>query len=79
MKREIARVNEVTSVEYVRCLIVLRYAIGRLRALVYTRISQKWENNRPKAGLFFRYWPDTHGCVYENPHPYAMKKRTIKE
>ena len=31
MKREIARCTEVTSVEYVRCRVCIRHAIGRLK------------------------------------------------
>ena len=39
MKREIARKNEVTSVEHVRYRSYIRYAIGRLNPILYARIS----------------------------------------
>ena len=39
MKREIARKSEVTSVEHVRYRSYIRYAIGRLKPILYARIS----------------------------------------
>ena len=74
MKREIARMREVTSVEYVRYR-VFRYAIGRLKPLRYTRISRGAEcEPARKAGLFFgRGLIRTVVCIRVTMrfHPYA--------
>ncbi len=64
MKREIARENEVTSVEYVRCRMYVRHAIGRLKPIRYTRISRGRRIDRLKSRFVFRTRSDTHGCVY---------------
>jgi len=54
MKREIARENEVTFVEYVRCQMYVWHTIGRLKPILYTRISRGLGIDRlKKAGLFF--------------------------
>ena len=51
MKREIAALTLVTSVEYVRCRIVFRQAIGRLKLLT-PRISPERDDTRRKPVRF---------------------------
>ncbi len=59
--------SEVTSVEYVRCRAHVRHTIGRLKPVLYTRISHGRRLTTGCLNRFvFRTWPDTHGCVYRN-------------
>ena len=73
MKREIARVSEVTSVEYVRC----RSFPVRNRAAETSPIHAYIARAEDETGLIsrfvFRTRSDTHGCVYRilRFHPYA--------
>ena len=62
MKREIAADPLVTSVEYVRCRIVFRQAIGRLKLLT-PRISPERERKPGESRFVFRTGFDTHGWV----------------
>ena len=68
MQREIARENEVTSVEYVRYRSI-RYTIGRLRPHIahntYYNVYHTHKGcNRLKRPVSFYGWFDTHGVVY---------------
>ena len=73
MKREIARVFEVTSVEYVRC----RSFSARNRAAetspVHAYITRAEDETGLNSRFVFRTRFDTHGCVYRilRFHPYA--------
>ena len=73
MKREIAQKTEVTFVEYVRCRISVRHAIGRLK-LSGTRVyrADGRSDRLKKAGLFFgRGLIRTVVCTEKTLHPYA--------
>jgi hypothetical protein len=63
MKREIARGNEVTSVEYVRYRLFPVRNRAAETSPVHAYIARA-ECEPAKSRFVFRTRPDTHGCVY---------------
>ena len=88
MKREIARGNEVTSVEYVRYRLLPVRNRAAETSPIHAYIARRGVRTGQKSRFVFRTRPDTHGCVYRiyggfirthKDGPNAVTKNVRKE